>query len=106
MAELLNLNLIIGVVAKNNNISMLSKEIQEKYVSEKGNLLTNEHLQLSNAQDTIKNFYCIGDIVEIPVIKTASWAAEIIFATNIFSLLPIRLYLENCLSPRIWCLYL
>lgn len=74
---------------KKNNISMLSKEIQEKYVSEKGNLLTNEHLQLSNVQDTVKNFYCIGDIVEIPVIKTAGWAAKMgrICASNIFSLL-------------------
>lgn len=74
---------------KKNNVSMLPKEIQEKYISEKGNLLINEHLQLSNAQDTIKNFFCVGDIVEIPVIKTAGWAAEMgkISAANIFSLL-------------------
>lgn len=74
---------------KKNNISMLAKNMQDKYVSKSGNLLTNEYLQLCNSKDIIKNIFCIGDIVELPVIKTAGWANQmgIICAANISSLL-------------------
>lgn len=74
---------------KKNNISMLSNDIKDKYVSEQGNMLVNEYLQLSNSSETVQNVFCVGDIVDLPVIKTAGWANGMgeICAANVFRLL-------------------
>lgn len=74
---------------KRNNIGMISKDIKDMFVSKEGNLLVNEYLQLSNEEMTIDNIFCIGDIVELPVIKTAGWANGMgeVSASNIFKLL-------------------
>lgn len=57
-----------------NNLDLLSDEIKNQFLTKQNNVLVNEYLQMSNSDSTISNFFCIGDIVDLQIIKTAGWA--------------------------------
>ncbi|EGW35474.1 uncharacterized protein SPAPADRAFT_58703 [Spathaspora passalidarum NRRL Y-27907] len=61
--------------AKRNNTGILSQDLKTKFVSENNNIFINEYLQLANSNnDKIDNFFVLGDLVELPIIKSAGWA--------------------------------
>lgn len=57
-----------------NNTCFLSNDIKSEFLTSKNNLLVNDHLQLANDTTSINNFFCLGDLVELPIIKNAGWA--------------------------------
>ena len=71
--------------AKHNNIAFLSPEIASKYVAH-GQINVNEYLQLHSqvaqgqstnttlTTTTVPNFFVLGDLVNLPIIKSAGWA--------------------------------
>lgn len=58
-----------------NNTGLFNGEFA-KFVSPKNNVYVNECLQLFHpeTQELIENVFCLGDLVEIPIIKSAGWA--------------------------------
>lgn len=56
-----------------NNTAILSEHLC-KYVSPANNVYVNEYLQLTHENDTVSNFFVIGDLVEFSIIKSAGWA--------------------------------
>lgn len=58
-----------------NNTEILTGPLVP-YISPKNNVYVNEYLQLQLPDDTkcVANVFCIGDMVEIPIIKLAGWA--------------------------------
>lgn len=61
--------------AFHNNTGFLSGGL-EKYVSPKNNIFVNNRLQLEipDSNEPIKHIYCVGDLVELPIMKAAGWA--------------------------------
>lgn len=61
--------------AFHNNTGILAGGL-EKYVSPKNNIFVNKYLQLEipGSNEPIKHFFCVGDLVEIPIMKSAGWA--------------------------------
>lgn len=59
-----------------NNIEVLSSRLRSGFVSPKGNVYVNEYLQLQapETSECVSNFFCVGDLVEKPIIKSAGWA--------------------------------
>lgn len=60
--------------SKYNNIKIVQQDLRSQFVTADSSLTVNEFLQLSNEEKTIENFFCIGDIAHLPIIKTAGWA--------------------------------
>lgn len=57
-----------------NNTEILGGPLAQ-FVSEKNNVHVNEYLQLQRpGGDSVANVFCIGDMVEMPIIKLAGWA--------------------------------
>lgn len=58
-----------------NNTNIFADNF-ESYVSPKNNVYVNEYLQLFHpeSKQLVKNVFCVGDLVEIPIIKSAGWA--------------------------------
>lgn len=58
-----------------NNTGLLSCEFAQ-FVSAKNNVYVNEYLQLYHpeTESLVSNVFCLGDLVEIPIIKSAGWA--------------------------------
>lgn len=58
-----------------NNTGIFGDELA-RYVSPKNNVYVNAYLQLQLVEETkcVANIFCIGDLVEIPIIKLAGWA--------------------------------
>lgn len=55
-----------------NNTDILVGDLAQ-YVSQANNVHVNDYGQLSN-QSVVENIFCIGDMVEKPIIKSAGWA--------------------------------
>lgn len=60
--------------SKYNNIKIVDKYLRSDFLLPDSTLKVNDMLQLSNGEKTIPNFFCIGDIASLPIIKTAGWA--------------------------------
>lgn len=58
-----------------NNTNIFADSF-ESFVSPKNNIYVNEYLQLFHPENhhLVKNVFCIGDLVEVPIIKSAGWA--------------------------------
>ncbi|CCE72555.1 Piso0_000139 [Millerozyma farinosa CBS 7064] len=72
-----------------NNIEFLADSLKKEFVTPKNNVLVNEYMQLLNKDKKLQHFFCIGDIVELPIIKSAGWAMYMgrQVATNLISLM-------------------
>lgn len=57
-----------------NNTSFLSKHLQKKYITPNNCIRINEYLQLSDSTTIVPNFFVLGDLVDLPIIKSAGWA--------------------------------
>lgn len=59
-----------------NNTAFLANNIKKSFVTEKDNVTVNEYLQLYNPQthESVDNFFCLGDLIDKPIIKSAGWA--------------------------------
>ncbi|CCE85405.1 Piso0_005001 [Millerozyma farinosa CBS 7064] len=75
--------------SKNNNLAFLGDKIRKSYLSPSGNLYVNKFFQLSYNDQTLPNIMSIGDVVELPIIKTAGWAMYMgsLVSQNIIELL-------------------
>lgn len=75
--------------SKNNNLAFLGDEIRKVYLSPAGNLYVNKYFQLSYNDQTLPNIMGIGDVVDLPIIKTAGWAMYMgsLVAQNLIELL-------------------
>lgn len=60
--------------SKYNNIKIVDECLRSDFLLPDSTLRVNDMLQLSNGEKTIQNFFCIGDIADLPIIKTAGWA--------------------------------
>lgn len=82
--------------AHKNNISILSESLQREFVTSRKNVLVNEYLQLLNKDKKLDTFFCIGDIVELPIIKSAGWAMYMgrLVANNIVSMILDNILIE------------
>ncbi|KAM9904877.1 hypothetical protein OXX79_002487 [Metschnikowia pulcherrima] len=73
-----------------NNTELLSPELAT-FVSEKNNVLVNGFLQLTHPETSehFPHLFAIGDLVELPIIKSAGWALYMgrQVANNIISLI-------------------
>lgn len=58
-----------------NNTLIFGGELA-KYISPKNNIYVNEYLQLTlpDTKELHEHLFCIGDLVELPIIKSAGWA--------------------------------
>lgn len=72
-----------------NNTQILTKNLRDKFVTEKNNIRINEFLQLSDGTTEYANFFVLGDLVDLPIIKSAGWAMYMgrTVANNITSLI-------------------
>ena len=59
-----------------NNYEFLSPELQKTYVTEQHDITINNYLQLFHepTKQTVPHFFVLGDLVELPIIKSAGWA--------------------------------
>lgn len=57
-----------------NNTDIFCEELSKEFVNENNNVLVNEYLQLTNATKLIGHIFVLGDLVELPLIKSAGWA--------------------------------
>ena len=57
-----------------NNTYFLNQSLCDKFVTAKNDVRVNEYLQLSDEDTTINNFFVLGDLVNLPIIKSAGWA--------------------------------
>lgn len=73
-----------------NNTNILSSELVP-FVSEKNNIYVNDYLQLTHPKTRVQHLhiFAIGDLVELPIIKSAGWALYMgrQVANNIVSLI-------------------
>lgn len=73
-----------------NNTNILSSELTP-FVSEKNNIYVNDYLQLTHPKTRVQHLhiFAIGDLVELPIIKSAGWALYMgrQVANNIVSLI-------------------
>lgn len=67
-------DLNIWAIAHKNNTCFLAKHLKDKFVTEHNNIKINEYLQLSSDGEVVKNFFALGDLVELPIVKSAGWA--------------------------------
>lgn len=77
-----------------NNTHVLSESLQKLFVTPQNNVIVNDYLQVTNTLTTVPQVFVIGDLVELPIIKSAGWAMYMgrAVASNISSLI-----LENTL---------
>ncbi|KAI3405529.2 hypothetical protein KGF56_001547 [Candida oxycetoniae] len=72
--KVIHSDLNLWCTSKTNNISFLSSDLASKYVTN-GDIDVNDYLQLSSSSSpTIPNFFVLGDLVNLPIIKSAGWA--------------------------------
>lgn len=73
-----------------NNTELLKDDLS-KFVSERNNIHVNEYLQFykPDGEQCVYNVFAIGDLVELPIIKSAGWALYMgrQVANNIVSLI-------------------
>lgn len=67
-------NLNIWCTDHRNNTYFLNQSLCDKFVTAKNDVRVNEYLQLSDEDTTINNFFVLGDLVNLPIIKSAGWA--------------------------------
>lgn len=79
---------------KRNNTDILCKDFKTNFVSKDNNIYVNEYLQMestgsSTPNSKVENFFVVGDLVELPIIKSAGWAMYMgrLVANNLQSLL-------------------
>ncbi|CAK7900672.1 hypothetical protein CAAN1_06S00342 [[Candida] anglica] len=72
-----------------NNVELLCGSLKVQFVNKQQNILVNEFLQLTNATRQVGNFFVLGDLVELPIIKSAGWAMYMgrAAANNVISLI-------------------
>lgn len=82
--------------AHQNNISILSDNLRKDFVTSRNNILVNEYLQVLNKDKKLDAFFCIGDIVELPIIKSAGWAMYMgrLVANNLVSMILDNILIE------------
>ncbi|KAG7666020.1 uncharacterized protein J8A68_000450 [[Candida] subhashii] len=92
---------------KHNNTDILSNDFKTTYVSKLNNIHVNEYLQMaitagSSPTSKIDNFFVIGDLVELPIIKSAGWAMYMgrLVANNLQSLLFDNKLIETFLDLK------
>ncbi|CAH2355245.1 hypothetical protein CLIB1423_23S01046 [[Candida] railenensis] len=56
-----------------NNTGIFSESLSKEFVNQKNNVLVNEYLQLTNATNFVGHIFVLGDLVELPIIKSAGW---------------------------------
>lgn len=73
---------------RHNNIGFLSEDFKDKFVNDRGNILVNEYLQPQNNGICENKIFCVGDLIEIPVIKSAGYALHegVMVGLNVFEL--------------------
>jgi NADH dehydrogenase FAD-containing subunit len=66
----------IWCTAHKNNTWFLSKDIKHKYVTPGNDVRVNEYLQLydSATNTVVPNFFVLGDLAALDIIKSAGWA--------------------------------
>ncbi|ODV80641.1 FAD/NAD(P)-binding domain-containing protein [Suhomyces tanzawaensis NRRL Y-17324] len=57
-----------------NNTQILTSELRTEFVTASNNILVNDYLQLTSTNSQHTHFFVIGDLVELPIIKSAGWA--------------------------------
>lgn len=67
-------DLAVWCTSHSNNIDILNENLCKRFVSAKRNLHVNEYLQLTNESDIEPRIFAAGDLVELPIIKSAGWA--------------------------------
>lgn len=72
--EIIKSDLNYWSTSKYNNIKIVDEDLRSQFVTKDSSLKVNDYLQLSNDEITVPNFFCIGDIADLPIIKTAGWA--------------------------------
>lgn len=72
--DIIESDLNIWCTTHRNNTGFLSKSITQEFVTAKQNIKVNEYLQLKNDHKVIDNFFVLGDLVDLPIIKSAGWA--------------------------------
>lgn len=74
-----------------NNCEILDQVLHEKYVTEKHDVTVNNYLQLSlpSTGGVVPHFFVLGDLVDLPIVKSAGWAMYMgrQVANNIMSLI-------------------
>lgn len=100
--EIIKSDLNIWCTIHKNNTQFLSKHITDNFVTSKQNITVNEYLQLKSQDETIENFFVLGDLVDLPIIKSAGWALyhgrQV--ANNLSSLLLEHKLVEASPDPR------
>ncbi|EGV60642.1 hypothetical protein PSN45_001586 [Yamadazyma tenuis] len=66
-------DLNIWCTAHRNNTSLLAGHLKQ-FVTPKNDILVNEYLQLKCEDHIISNFFVLGDLVSLDIIKSAGWA--------------------------------
>ncbi|EMG48227.1 hypothetical protein G210_1224 [Candida maltosa Xu316] len=73
--KVISSDLNIWTNSKSNNTNFLSSEFTRKFITPSKNISVNQYLQLSSESDTTyENFFVLGDLVDLPIIKSAGWA--------------------------------
>lgn len=57
-----------------NNTALFSSDLQRDFVNRDNDVLVNEYLQLTNATRHVGHIFVLGDLVALPIIKSAGWA--------------------------------
>lgn len=59
-----------------NNTTVLASALKKSFVTATNNVTVNEYLQLHNpaTNEVVDNFFCLGDLIDKPIIKSAGWA--------------------------------
>lgn len=73
-----------------NNVGILTEELRKVFVTAANNITVNNYLQLFHELSgrTVPHFFVLGDLVDLPIIKSAGWAMYMgrQVANNIMSL--------------------
>lgn len=81
-----------------NNTDLFLGEF-DRFLSPKNNVYVNKYLQLAlpSSDDVIENVFCIGDMIELPIIKSAGWAMYMgrLVANNLASLVDDKKLVEE-----------
>lgn len=72
--ETIKSELNLWCTSHKNNTSILSSEIRELFVTEKNDIHVNQFLQMAKGERLHPNFFVLGDLVNLPIIKSAGWA--------------------------------
>lgn len=67
-------DLTVWCTSHTNNIGILDEGLSKRFVSPAKNVHVNEYLQLANGSDMEPRIFVAGDLVELPIIKSAGWA--------------------------------